>query len=137
MKSDRDFWGVLTLINKHGGVENFRCFAQLPMVEMRCTPFGLSITGDKYSWVECKINENRYRVDDGYKISLEPLDTIHFTWEHYEQSDFMKLFERGSILVKTKEEQSVQHITMAEYLCGSVYIIHEADIVVDNGVAYV
>ena len=66
-----DFWGVLKFINNNGGIENFRCFTQLPKIDIR-TPFGFCIVGDKYTWVECKINESRHKVSDGYKISLEP-----------------------------------------------------------------
>ena len=126
---NKDFWGVSKFINQHGGIENFRCFAQLAPIDMH-TPFGFCIVGDNYTWVECKINESRYRVEDGYKISLEPIDREHFTWEHYYQSDFMSLIKSGCIIPKTKEDQSVQHVVMAEHLCGCVYLIHEADIVV-------
>lgn len=126
---NKDFWGVLKFINAHGGIENFRCFSLLPMITMR-TPFGFCITGDRYTWVECKINESRYHVDDGYKISLEPLDRENFTWEHYEQSDFMQAIKYGTILPKTRKDQTVQHIVMAEHICGDAYLIHEADIVV-------
>ena len=128
MSSTKDFWGVLKFINDHGGIENFRCFVQLPYVEIR-TPFGFCMTGDKYTWTECKINESIYSIEDGYKISLEPLDKEHFTWEHYEQSDFMQLVKYGCIIPKTREDQSVQHIIMAEHLCGAAYLIHEGDIV--------
>lgn len=126
---NKDFWGVIIYINTHGGIENFRCFAQLPIINMR-TPFGFCITGDERTWVECKINESRYKVDDGYKISLEPLDKEHFTWEHYYQSDFMQLVKSGHIIAKTHSDQSVQHIVMAEHLCGAAYLIHEGDIVI-------
>ena len=125
----KDFWGVLKFINEHGGIENFRCFAQLPAINYR-TPFGFCLTGDKYTWVECKINESRYLVSDGYKISLEPLDSAHFTWEHYEQSDFKQLIKQGYIIPKTSDKQSVHHVVMAEHLCGCAYLIHEGDIVV-------
>ena len=126
---NKDFWGVSIFINTHGGIENFRCFALLPCIECR-TPFGICMTGDNYTWVECKINESRYKIDDGYKISLEPLDKEHFTWEHYYQSDFMQLVKSGHIIAKTRSDQSVKHVVMRENIGGAAYLIHEADIVV-------
>ena len=127
--NEKDFWGVLAFINQHGGIENFRCFTQLPMIDMK-TPFGFVICGDNYTWTECKINENRYTVEEGYKITLEPLDREHFTWEHYEQSDFMQLVKMGAILPKTENNQRVEHIITAEHLCGDAYLVHEGDVVV-------
>ena len=65
-----DFYGLEKLIEDNGGIENFRCFTQMGKIEI-VTPFGLCmVSGDKETWTECKIDESRYKVSDGYKITV-------------------------------------------------------------------
>ena len=128
-----DFYGVEKFVSDNGGIENFRCFAKMSRIEM-ITPFGFCIASqDKETWTECKIDESRYKVADGYKITLRSLDPL-FAYEHFYQSDFMSLVRNGLIMVKTSEGQKIEHIKWSECLCGKVYVIHEADIVTNGGI---
>lgn len=113
-----DFYGLEKLIEDNGGIENFRCFTQM---------------GKKETWTECKIDESRYKVSDGYKITLRSIDPM-FTYDHYYQSDFMSLMKSGWIIVKTSDKQTIQHIKWLEHLCGKAYVVHEADIVTEGEV---
>lgn len=124
-----DFYGLEKLIKDNGGIENFRCFAKMGKIEM-VTPFGFCmVSGDKETWTECKIDENRYKVADGYKVTLRSLNPM-FTYDHYYQSDFMSMVKEGFIIVKTSDNQTIQHIKWMEHLCGKAYVVHEADIVI-------
>ena len=128
-----DFYGLEKLIEDNGGIENFRCFTQMGKIEI-VTPFGLCmVSGDKETWTECKIDESRYKVSDGYKITLRSIDPM-FTYNHYYQSDFMSLMKSGWIIVKTSDKQTIQHIKWLEHLCGKAYVVHEADIVTEGEV---
>lgn len=115
------------LIAENGGIENFRCFAQMGKIEI-ATPFGFCLTSDKCTWTECRIDESRYKISDEYKITLRSLDPA-FTYEHYYQSDFMSLVECGLIIIKSSQNQKIEHVIWAEPFYNDICIIHEADIV--------
>lgn len=126
---ERDFYGVKKLIDENGGIEHFRCFVQMGIVEAAIPWMGISmVSGDKQSWTECFVDESRYKVEDGYKITLRSTDP-HFSYEHYYQSDFMSLVKSGHIIVKTSDNMRIEHVTVAEPLCGCAIIRHEGDIV--------
>lgn len=123
-----DFWGLKALIDQHGGVEKFRCFAQMDTISA-VLPIGVAVINSAgNTWVECRVDESRYKIDEGYKITLRPI-VPGFAYEHYYQSDFMSLVESGHIIPKTKENQKVEHVCAMEPLCGQAYLIHEGDIV--------
>ena len=85
----RDFYGVSEFIKENGGVENFRCFAQMRRIEMVIPFMGISVVSDSnMTWMECKIDERHYKVEDGYKITLVPLQ------EGFAKEDLPHLFER-------------------------------------------
>ena len=46
-------------------------------------------SSDAEEWFECYVDEDRYKVDDNYKITLR--DINHNAYEHYYQDDFLKL----------------------------------------------
>lgn len=48
-------------------------------------------------WVECKVVEERYKVDDNYKIELRAINT-KYGKETYYQEDFMALIRSGDII---------------------------------------
>jgi hypothetical protein len=92
-------------------------------------PWGVAITsGNKNTWVECKIDEDRYKVSEGYKITLISLDE-RFTYEHYYQSDFRGLIESGYILFKNKDSDHIEYIKWLEPLTETCSVVHEADVV--------
>ena len=92
-------------------------------------PFGLGITSGKTSWVECEISEHRYKLSDGYKISLKPLDS-RFAGRDFYISDFELLLKEGFILEKTKDNQHVEFVSWLEELTPTVYIENSGYIVV-------
>ena len=126
----RDFYGVSEFIKENGGVENFRCFAQMRRIEMVIPFMGISVVSDSnMTWMECKIDERHYKVEDGYKITLVPLQE-GFAKEDFYQSDFMSLIRSGCIIPKESDDQHVEQVHFIEPLCGSAYIVHEGDAVV-------
>lgn len=126
----RDFYGVSEFIKENGGVENFRCFAQMRRIEMVIPFMGISVVSDSnMTWMECKIDERHYKVEDGYKITLVPLQE-GFAKEDFYQSDFMSLIRSGCIIPKESDDQHVERVHFIEPLCGSAYIVHEGDAVV-------
>lgn len=58
----------------------------------------VSYTSSSDSEIEmlCKINTERYKVEDGYKITLEPIYES-FAKEDYYVSDLEDIIERGQI----------------------------------------
>lgn len=127
----REFNNVEKLIAENGGIENFRCFARMGKIET-VTPFGFClVSGNKETWTECRIDESRYKVSEGYKITLRSLDPM-FTYDHYYQCDFLSMINSGFIIIKTSSDQIIQHVSCLEHLCGNAFIRHEADIVTNK-----
>jgi len=111
------------------GIENVRYFAQLEQIDFIIPQMGLAITSpNKSTWVECKIDESRYKVAEGYKITLVSLDS-RYSYNHYYQSDFESLIKSGHIIIKDSDLTHIEHVKWAEP-CGNTLLIHEADIVV-------
>ena len=48
--------------------------------------------------VECEIVEGRYKVEDNYKVTLKPLDSLFVKYDFY-QSDFYGLVKGGIIRI--------------------------------------
>lgn len=84
--------------------------------------FGFFADADKHDWVECEIVEDRYKVDDGYKVTLKPLDN-NYAYEHFYQEDFISLMKSGHIVEKTNDSL---HITQEEIyipLTNNVHLV--------------
>lgn len=79
-------------------------------------------------WVECKIVEDRYNVDDNYKITLESIEP-GYGRETFYQSTFDSFIKDGLIIKKTNDHQHVEEVVWAEPLCGSAYLVHSAYVV--------
>ena len=76
---------------------------------MRMHPMSsLWFVDDCSSWVECKIDESQYKVDDGYKVTLVPLDPRYASRSFY-QSDVYDM-----MIKKTSEDMKVR--TVIEYI---------------------
>jgi len=54
-------------------------------------------------WVECEVVEERYKVDDGYKIELRAIED-GYGKETYYQCDFLGLLDAGYIIKKESEK---------------------------------
>lgn len=81
-------------------------------------------------WVECRVDESRYKVDDNYKITLRALNNC--AYEHYYQDDFLSLIAGGFIVKKTSDKMHVEHVSFIEPIQGTIaYIRHEGSVLVD------
>ena len=93
--------------------------------------FGISFTSslDELEWVECYVDEERYKVDDGYKITLRAVDGR--AYEHYYQSDFLQLMWEGLIVPKTSDDIHAEYVSFDEPILDTVaYIHHEGQVLV-------
>ncbi len=124
---NNDFYGVSKLIEENGGIKNFRCFALMEPMDV-IPVLGIALAHGQPTWVECRVDERRYKVSDDYKITLVPTKP-GFAYKHYYQSDFASLIKRGYIIIKTNPSQAVHHHVWTECIGGKVYLIHEGDLV--------
>lgn len=93
--------------------------------------FGIGFTSssDALEWFECYVDEERYKVEDGYKITLRAIDGR--AYEHFYQSDFLQLMWGGSIVPKTNEDIHVETVCFDEPIPNSIaYIHHEGQVLV-------
>lgn len=114
--------GSKKLVEENGGIANFRCFALMGKITT-ITPFGLClVSGDNETWTECRIDEERYKVEDGYKITIRSNDPS-FSYDHYYQHDFMEMVKAGFIIIKTNDSQHIEHVKWIERSCCGIPII--------------
>lgn len=119
-------------INPHGIDKNAHYFMKamrkgscFPFINMRlclCDP-------NDTDWTECEIVEDRYNVDEGYKVTLRPIDE-HFVRQDFYQSDFVSMMQSGHI-VKKSPTTHVEHVKFAEPIGCGLYVITEANLVTD------
>lgn len=96
---------------------------------------GWSMSNNDYTWRLCKIvdgDNELHTVDYGYKFRLEICDGSGQGSHLYYQSDFLSLLENGSIIYAENENSHIEHIKWAEELIPNLFLIHEADIVINN-----
>ena len=80
---------------KQYGVENvFFISKVLPL--RRVMFLSYTSSSDEPINMLCKIDETRYKVSDGYKITLKPMHE-GFATEHYYQSDLESIIKQGKI----------------------------------------
>lgn len=84
---------------------------------------------DPEYWVECKVVEDKYKVEDSYKITLQSIDE-RFSREHYYQSDFESLINMGYIILKKSDNDHVERIANFEDIGSGLYIQTEGYVVV-------
>lgn len=93
--------------------------------------FGISLTtsSDEPEWFECEVVEDRYKVDDNYKITLRAINgQAH---ETYYQDDFLHLMYGGFIVPKTSDDIHVEYVSFDEPIPNSIaYIHHEGQLLV-------
>ena len=75
------------LVNEYG-VKNIRIFHPMRRLEYVGLIPGIAFrtSSSQYEMVECEIVETRYKVDDGYKVTLKAVDES-YGLEHFYQSD--------------------------------------------------
>lgn len=93
---------------------------------------GLCISNNDTTWRICKVVPNHhFDIDEGYKITLQVCDGSGEGRHTYYQSDFLTLIESGAI-IPYEENSYIKHVTWREYITDSMYLVHEADIVVNE-----
>ncbi len=90
---------------------------------------GFTCSSDALEWFECEVVEDRYKVEDNYKITLRAIDgRAH---EHYYQDDFLQLMYEGFIVPKTSEDIHVENVSFDEPIPNTIaYIHHEGQVLV-------
>lgn len=83
-------------------------------------------------WVECVVVEDRYKVDDNYKITLKAIDE-NYGSETFYQMDFKTALKCGDIVKKTDNNWHIEEEIWYTPLCGAAYIVTSAYKVVYNG----
>ena len=84
---------------------------------------------DPLMWFECYIDEEHYKVDDNYKITLR--DVNGCAYEHYYQSDFLQLMYEGLIIPKTSDDMHIEYVQFDEPILNTcAYIQHEGQCIV-------
>lgn len=110
-------------------LRNMHFFAQMEGV--RSIPIlGIGISDGNCTWRECVIDEERFPLEENYKITLRAIDGS-YGYEHYYMMDFLSMLEQGAILVTNQNNAHVEHIVWEEPIGNTGYIYHhEADVVV-------
>lgn len=116
-------------MNIYGIDKTKHYFAQMDIIDMIVPFMGISITCGERSWVECEIIEDRYKVDEGYKVTLKPFDPRFLSHDFY-QMDFNSLLKNGYIIEKTSDSQRVEYCEWDEPLTPTVNIRHSGFVVV-------
>lgn len=99
-----------------------------PLEYMPLLGLAFTSSSSKEKWVECKIVEDRYKLSDNYKVTLEALEE-GYGREHYYQMDFESLLEKGYIIEKTSPNQIVKEITLREQITPLGCLIHSGYII--------
>jgi len=97
------------------GAKNLRFF--MPMRKLHSLqgfgiPMAFTSSDDPYDITECVIDENRYKVDEGYKITFRAIDE-DYGYENYYQMDFNNIYKRNDdirIYVLVDEDNKYQKI---------------------------
>jgi hypothetical protein len=95
--SDKEFIEIIS----NTGIENVIFLAPLPKLRY-ATPFGFGLySHSDLQLVDCKINEERYKLNDRYKLTLQAIEnTGLYGSEDYYLSDFFSLIKEGIINIK-------------------------------------
>ena len=91
--------------------------------------FGIGFTSssDEPEWIECYVDEETYKVEDNYKITLRAIDGR--AYEHYYQDDFLSLMWNGFIVPKTCEDIHVEYVSFDEPIPNTIaYLHHEGQV---------
>ena len=112
--------------NPYGINKNSHYFALMHPI---CN-FGFFVDANKYDWIECEIVEDRYKVDEGYMVTLKPLDS-NYASRHFYQCAFIRLMESGYIIEKTNDSIHIEHEEIHIPLTNTVYLVYSGDYITD------
>lgn len=93
---------------------------------------GIGINDGYRTWRECVVDESRFPLEQGYKITLKAIDGSN-GYEHYYMMDFLQLLEKGFILPTTEKNSHIEHIIWEEPIENTCAVYrHEADVVIEG-----
>ena len=129
-RNEKDSTGLITFIEQNGGVNKVQFFVQMNPHSI-VTPFGFSLVdGNKWNWTLCRIEEKVYKVKDGYKITLVPIDPNYSSRSFY-QEDLASSLERGFAIPyipnSNGEMPYIKHFVGREEIMPGVYLHYEWD----------
>ncbi len=78
-------------------------------------------------WVECVIDESRFKLSDGHRIQLTSLEPGYGS-EVYYTDDFISMIKRGDAVKKEPDMECVEEswkepLTQNVHLCHSAYTL--------------
>lgn len=90
---------------------------------------GFSISNSDLDWRLCEVDESRYNIEDGYKITLVGCGN-EIVQHSYYQIDFLSLLKSGNILYSDPTIPTcIENVSWIEPLTNNTYIVHNATVV--------
>lgn len=86
-------------------------------------------TNDEEYWVECCVIEERYKLSDGYKITLKPLDN-RFSKRDFYQSDFESCIRSEYVIPKKSDKDHVEKVVNFDDIGSGLYVQTEGYVLV-------
>ena len=99
-----------------------------PLEGMAIPGFGAIVytsSDTREKWVECEIVEERYKIDDGYKIELRSIEP-GFGKETFYIEDFLSNIESNYRVVKKEPGMECVEVHWEEPLTSTVKVHHSA-----------
>lgn len=96
MKKPEQYQSDFTKILLKEGIGSFLFLAPMRRLRHVFGVFSYTSSSDPEEMVPCRIIESRHKVEDDYKITLEPIYE-GFEKRHYYVSDLTSFIRRGSI----------------------------------------
>ena len=110
---------------------NSHYFAMMEKIDMVVPAMGISISTGFYNWCECVIDESQYKVKDGYKVTLKPLNPDYRKDDIY-YMDFESSLQSGHIIEKTSDRQRIEYVETTEPIGPGMVIKHTGYVIVDH-----
>jgi hypothetical protein len=104
------------LVAEYGAI-NLRFF--IPMRRMHSLhgfgiPMAFTSSDDPYDITECVIDEDRYKVSEGYKVTFRAIDE-NYGYEHWYQMDFNNHCKRNDVSVFVLVDEDNKYEKIREY----------------------
>lgn len=116
-------------MNKENGIDKeahyfvlMRPLEFIPVTEYDVLTYTSSNAPEK--WVECKISEERFKLDDGYKLDLVPVEPGYGVESMYVEDFLLDLESRR--IVKKKPNMVCENVVWEEPLTPTVNVCHSA-----------
>ena len=102
--------------------KNIHYFCMMQPISTFMGMISFTSSDDPMMWFECYVDEERYKVDDNYKITLRALNG--YAYEHYYQDDFLQLMYEGLIIPKTSDDMHIENVSFDEPIPNTVANLH-------------